>query len=59
MNEKLSDKFNKLYDLIKKDELSEIEENQKADLIRFFKRIVLKIFKTLFFNCFIEKNLKL
>lgn len=39
MNEKLSDKFNKLYDLIKKDELSEIEENQKADLIRFFKRL--------------------
>ena len=39
MTERLSDKFNKLQMLLKKDELTKKEELQKLDLIQFFKRL--------------------
>ena len=39
MTERLSDKFNKLKALLKKQELTKKEELQKLDLIQFFKRL--------------------
>ena len=52
MPEKLSDKFNKLYELLKKEELTNREELQKTDLIQFFKRLRSDITRVLSYKKF-------